>query len=411
MRLLKLGIYHPVYLRAFYAERGDDFKAETYARQHKALIDDCYGSSDFWTRALNEINYETADIIANAEPLQKRWARENDFSWTDKNWLFEIATAQIVKFRPAVLLVADYSTFTAEFLRNIRRECSSIRLILGWCGAPYSDETVFGEWDAALSCVPEMVTDFRVKGVHSFHVNHAFAPRVLEKLDRSAPPSIDFVFTGSIVRGNRFHGEREKLLLELIENTDLRIWSDVKSEPRKNDRKSRAVQKAHKAIDFAAQKSGVSASWFDALPLAKRLKASAAASARAVDAERIARRAKPPVFGLEMFQLLRDSRVVLNNHIDISPLSASNMRLFEATGAGALLLTDWRENLVELFEPDAEVLTYRTADECVEKVKYILEREPERKAIAAAGQKRTLRAHTFENRAAQIDEIIKTFRV
>ncbi len=408
MRLLKLGIYHPVYLRQFYDGRDDNFKEKSYAAQHEVLIEDCYGSSDFWTRALNELNYETADIIANAEFLQKRWARENDLYFNEDEWLFEIAAAQIKKFRPDVLLVADYGTIDAGFLRSIRRECASIRLVLGWCSAPYSDAAVFREWDAALSCIPEMVAGFRASGIRSFHVNHAFAPRILEKLDESAPPTIDFVFTGSIVRHNQFHGEREKLLLELIENTDLQIWSDVKSEPRKNNRKSRALETAHKSIDFAAQKTGVSRSLLDALPLAKRLKASAAASARAIDAERIARRAKPPVFGLEMFQLLRDSRVVLNNHIDISPKSASNMRLFEATGTGALLLTDWRENLVELFEPDAEVLTYRTAAECVEKAKYILEHEEKRRAIAAAGQRRTVREHTFENRAIQIDGIVKS---
>ena len=53
-----------------------------------------------------------------------------------------------------------------------------------------------------------------------------------------------------------------------------------------------------------------------------------------------------------------------------------------------------------------EVLTYRHPDECVEKVKYILDHESERCAIAAAGQRRTLREHTFTSRAARIDEII-----
>lgn len=407
MRLLKLGIYYPAYLRDFYERRGGDFKSKPYAVQHKALIEDCFGSSDFWTRALNELNYETADVIANAEPLQKCWARENDFNFTDADWLFEIARAQIVKFRPDVLFVADYAVFTPEFLRNLRRECPSIRLILGWCGAPYNDLSVFKEWDAALSCIPEMVADFRARGVRSFHVNHAFAARVLKKLDLDAPPLIDFAFTGSIVRRNQFHAEREKLLLELVENTNLQIWSDVKNHSSENTRKSFAVQAAQKAIDSFARKTGVSAARLDALPVLKRLKASASATQSAADFERIARRAKPPVFGLEMFRLLHGSRVVLNNHIDISPKSASNMRVFEATGVGALLLTDWKENLVELFEPDAEVLAYQTAAECVEKVEYILEHETERRAIAEAGQRRTLRDHTFANRARQIDEIIK----
>ena len=182
MRLLKLGIYHSIYLRDFYANHAE-LKNQTYAVQHKTLIEDCFGSSDFWTRELNKLGYETADIIANAELLQARWALENDFSFSDGEVSFEIAAAQIKKFRPDVLLIADYSIINAEFIRNIRRECPSIRLILGWCGAPYKDLSNIREWDIALSCVPELVAEFRAQNIRSFHVNHAFAPQILDKID------------------------------------------------------------------------------------------------------------------------------------------------------------------------------------------------------------------------------------
>jgi spore maturation protein CgeB len=124
-------------------------------------------------------------------------------------------------------------------------------------------------------------------------------------------------------------------------------------------------------------------------------------------APEIARRARPPLYGVKMYQQLRDSRVVLNTHIDISTTSASNMRLFEVTGVGSCLLTDWKENISELFEPDSEVVTYRSAEECVEKVNYLLNHEEERRAIAEAGQRRALRDHTIPQRAAQLDEIIR----
>ena len=85
-----------------------------------------------------------------------------------------------------------------------------------------------------------------------------------------------------------------------------------------------------------------------------RLVAWARRSGRASAAAALAARSHPPLFGLDMFQGLRDSQVTLNTHIDISPRSASNMRLFEATGAGSCLLTDRKENLDwTLFEEDA----------------------------------------------------------
>ncbi|MDT5262023.1 MAG: spore maturation protein CgeB [Acidobacteriota bacterium] len=413
MRLLKLGIYHPTYLKQFYAAR-PRLAAEAYAVQIAALLEDCYGSSDFWTGALGPLGYETVDTVANAEPLQKSWAREHELSDVGRgglsdagsDWLFEITLAQVKAFRPEVVIVADYSTFTADFLRQMKRVCPSVRLVLGWCGAPYGDPSVFREWDIVLSCVPEMVEHFNAEGHRSFHLDHAFEPRVLERLGDASPPNIDFSFIGSVLKQNQFHLERERILLRLVEQTDIAIWSDIE---RASPRQRRALLMRRLAYDAyaAARAFGVPQSLLAATPLLGRAARweSRPSLSQYVD-ERIARRARAPLFGLEMFRQLRASRVTLNTHIDISPASASNMRLFEATGVGACLVTDWKPNLSKLFEPDAEVLTYRTPDECVEKVRYILDHEGERRAVAAAGQRRTLRQHTFARRAERIDEIV-----
>ncbi|MGI8882992.1 MAG: CgeB family protein, partial [Pyrinomonadaceae bacterium] len=258
------------------------------------------------------------------------------------------------------------------------------------------------EWDIALSCVPEMVADFRAAGLQSFHVNHAFAPRILDQLDPKSHPKIDFAFIGSVLKQNKFHVERERLLIQLVEHTNLQIFSDINFPSFRQRQKARIRRRLSDIFARAPER------FLNKLSLPQKitgLKTPAIAD-QTID-KRIARRTHPPVFGLEMFQQIKDSCVVFNNHIDISPVSASNMRLFETTGAGACLITDWKENLPQLFEPDTEVLTYKSAAECVEKVRYILENEGERRKIAEAGQRRTLREHTFENRAARIDEIIR----
>ena len=378
MRLLKIGVYYKTYLEQFFARR-PGLADEPYAAQHAALIDDCFGSSNFWTCELSRIGYETCDLIINAEPLQRAWAAERGLAFDEEKWLFGITEAQVRDFRPDVLIVADYSTVTAAFLSRLREVCPSLRLVLGWCGAPYGDGTVFGEWDVVLSCVPELVAHFRDSGHRSRHVNHAFEPRVLERLDAlEEAPAVDFVFIGSLVKSESFHLGREQLLSRLIAKTGLQIWSEVGPLPPSRLRRAARLLRGG---DFNAPPSSVDA--------------------------RIARRARPPLFGLEMFRQLRAGRVALNTHIDISTHSASNMRLFEATGVGACLLTDSKENLSELFEPDAEVVAYRDADECVEKVRYLLGNESLRRDIAAAGQRRTLRDHTFASRAALIDGVIR----
>ena len=57
--------------------------------------------------------------------------------------------------------------------------------------------------------------------------------------------------------------------------------------------------------------------------------------------------------------------MTLNHHIDVAEAYAGNLRLFEATGVGTLLVTDWKKNLHEMFEAGKEVVTYRTPEECV----------------------------------------------
>jgi spore maturation protein CgeB len=70
------------------------------------------------------------------------------------------------------------------------------------------------------------------------------------------------------------------------------------------------------------------------------------------------------------------------------------------------LITDWKLNLPDMFEVDKEIVTYRTAAECAEKVRYLLEHEDQRRDIALAGQRRTLRDHTYGKRAEQLNEML-----
>lgn len=407
MRLQKIGTYYPAILKHLYAQR-PTLATQSYATQHTALMHECFGSSDFWTVALEGLGYEAVEVVANAEPMQRRWALENELAFDENNLVLGITAAQVKAFQPDVLIVADYVTFTAEFLRRLRSECASIRLVLGACGSPYNDPSVFRQYDIVISPVPELVEHFRQNGHRPYHINHAFEPRILRRIDVRTTPTVDFAFLGSVVKLSKFHHEREKILLDLIERSGLQIWSDIQRASSRQRRRVRARQWAYDGVR-AAERAGVPRALLTAAPLIRKVsrwKSRPALPSQHVD-ERIARRAHPPLFGLAMFQQLHDSKVALNTHIDISPINASNMRLFEATGVGTCLLTDWKANLSELFEPDAEVVAYRDAGECVEKVKYLLGDEAARRRIAAAGQRRTLRDHTFADRAARIDAIIR----
>jgi len=97
----------------------------------------------------------------------------------------------------------------------------------------------------------------------------------------------------------------------------------------------------------------------------------------------------------------------LNIHADSSPQFAFNMKLFETTGVGSCLLTDWKENINQLFEEDEEIVTYRSPEECVQKAKWLLANSRELGIIAKKGQQRTFASHLYEHRVPEFLSIIK----
>jgi spore maturation protein CgeB len=107
-------------------------------------------------------------------------------------------------------------------------------------------------------------------------------------------------------------------------------------------------------------------------------------------------------WGLAMYEVFARSRIALNRHIDLADGYANNMRLYEATGVGALLVTEASRNLADLFEPGREVVTYQSEDELVEKLRHYSRHDDERRRIATSGQARTLSEHTYANRIAEL---------
>jgi hypothetical protein len=123
--------------------------------------------------------------------------------------------------------------------------------------------------------------------------------------------------------------------------------------------------------------------------------------------EQFPQRCHPPMFGMEMYDAIRHSQVSFNIESTKAGESVGNMRLFETTGVGGCLLTSTSDDMAELFEDGKEVVTYSSLDECVEKVRYLLDHEDVCRSIAQAGQRRTLRDHTISNRCRQVDAVIQ----
>jgi len=77
---------------------------------------------------------------------------------------------------------------------------------------------------------------------------------------------------------------------------------------------------------------------------------------------------------------------------------ALKMRDFDASMSGSCYVTHDNADLRMVYEIGKEIVTYRTADECVEKIKFYLQRDIEREEIAKAGNRRAMLDHSWDKR-------------
>jgi len=77
---------------------------------------------------------------------------------------------------------------------------------------------------------------------------------------------------------------------------------------------------------------------------------------------------------------------------------AVNQRVFDVPASGGFVLTDAREQLARLFEPERETAVYASVGEIKDRVRHYLDHPAERRRITAAARQRILAHHTYAHR-------------
>lgn len=370
MKLLIVDTYYPAFLARFYTQH-NGLAAADYPTQLRALLGSCFGTSDFYSRHLNALGCEAEDLVVNCIQLQQAWALANNVPLSQfalkvphrffrlpvlgkflagLPGLVEVAVAQVKAAKPDVLYCQDLSFFPGEVLRELKQY---VRLVVGQIACPLPPESFLRGYDLILTSFPHFVDRLRALGVASEYFRIGFDDRVLELLGQ-VEKDIDFSFVGGI---SRHHGGAIPLLEHMASSTDMRVFGyGVNSLP-----VTSPVRECHGG----------------------------------------------EVWGLDMYRALARNRITLNRHINVAENNANNMRLYEATGVGAMLLTDRKDNLHELFDLGREVVTYSSKEEAAELVRHYLDHPEEAETIAKAGQARTLREHTYAQRMKELVPILK----
>lgn len=349
------------YLSKFY-EEGNRLEEKSFSEQKQALIYDGFPWIFTWSTNISEQKATIFETVHNCEPLQRAWNRDKSFG---EDWQVQIVLEQIKEIKPQVCVLYPPELFNTSVINEIKSMLKNDVVIISYDGMNRMNESLYSSYDVILTCSDYISRYYQNKNVQTYTLNFCFDENILAKIDSKSDHKYAVGFSGSIYTS--IHDDRYDLLKYLTRRTKLEIRSEFGQN-----------------LDY---------SLFSKIQLRRLIKKKDYDNYLGL--WKIDKSNRGPVYGLGMYQFLRDSGISINMHGDKIKFAA-NVRLFEVTGVGSCLLTDWKENMSELFEPDKEVVLYRSIEEAYDKIKFLKKNERVRSKIAKQGQHRTLSNYTYK---------------
>jgi spore maturation protein CgeB len=397
---LKVTSFYKDFLQHYYSQN-PEITGKSYDEQYKHLMAQGYGYADYFPHYFEKNHsVRSKEIIHNASHLQKAWALEAG----SKSMGDELLLEQICAFQPEVLYIQDSISFSAGFIERIKEKVKSLRLLVGHCCAPYTSANLetFSHFDVVLTCSEKFREEFKKGGVDSYLFPHAVEASLIELNSSKPDPENDIIFIGSLIYRKEFHQKRIAYVEEILKSDlPFSMFGILEEDPWVELRMKQAAYLLVKSLDsmgikgYLKNRSLRKISQLKAMPESNKYSDLIKGSLN-----------QELLFGKQMLSEIAKHAVGFNLHIEVAGDYAANVRMFEVAGAGSLLISDHKRNMSELYEPDKEVLTYKTKDECIEKLKWAIDNPVEARKIACAGQERTLKDHTVEQRVELLYEII-----
>lgn len=405
----------------------------SFASLMQAFGSSAIGYGGGLSKAFEKLGYEVMHVVSNFQPLQARWALENGFEYSEGGWESEILCKQVEAFKPDVVLFQGMPVTPRDFAQRFPET-----LITLFSGYPMPSDCLPGA-EVIFCCASNIVEYYQDLGLITRLTHHSFDETILEQvLPQESPRDYEFTFLGSsgFNLGMASSG-RYWALFEMLRRTPLVAWLDEDFGVSGN------VQGEFDPLlpdhpwsgGFLAQAKELGEPYISAIRdsagLLLQLREGGHVESLLGRLHRICwrlHRVTPsaplpllplrmlfpsschePLFGLDMFETIGRSNIIFNRHTNfgIEKCVVGNMRLFEATGMGACLLTDMGTNLPSLFEPDYEVVAYSSEDDRLEKVGYLLNHPDKAREIGEAGMRRVMRDHTCLCRASEMDAVIR----
>jgi spore maturation protein CgeB len=364
MRVLLFWSYYDQYIHSVYT-RQPQLNEMSYKEQVSEILSDNFGWSPALVEHLRKMGHEVEILLVNIEPLQRAWTEENSCEFDQKNWQYTIPLEQVKRFSPDVLWIGAMFNYFGDYLGQLKQYCNKI---FAWTACPITKQLDLSHIDCMLTSHANYQSYFQEQGKAAEILLPCFEQDILAT-STTSHRDVECSFIGAL---SWAHIARIDTIKKLADKTPIQIWSDYP-----------------KLISRGILKPKF---WNAYLKLST-----------------IKSRMNTSVWGMDMYGVLARSKITINVHAEVASGLAGNMRMFEATGMGTLLITEDAPNIRELYEPGTEVITYKSTENLVELINYYIDRPQERESIAQAGQARTLKDHSTAQRSKELIEIFTRY--
>lgn len=341
-----MRVFQNIGLYAAYVARIERlwYDAPTFGAKVQALVDDRFGGVHY-LKPVIERDPSLFFVAGDSVSLQKQWSKE--MGMRSDVPLDEILLAQIEHHRTEIFYNLDPVRYDNKFLTRMP---GCVKKTIAWRAAP-SGNAHFLNHDLIVNNYPNLSAQYRALGAKTayFHPGHDPA---MDQFSSNLERPIDVLFIGGY---SRHHLERATTLeaVARLANRHKVIYNlDV----------SRATQLAETPLG-----------WIGPLTKLRRPKS-------------IRQITQAPVFGLDMYRQISRAKIVINGKVDIAGPDRGNMRVWEALGCNAMLITDPGRYPGKMV-PDKDFVIAGNAEETSDTIKKLLEDHNQRLAITQAGSK------------------------
>lgn len=376
LKFLRISSAYPSFLQQFEDQNIRKLENYDYKKSLEIYFEENYSVSNNISNELKKLDYKCFEIISNFTKLQNKWLKEFGKNNSDKDILLQ----QIDFYKPNILFLGNAELAKKNFINKIRK-FHFIKLILIFHCAPTNKKILenLHNVDGIITCTEGYKRIYEKlfnKKIHLMH--HAYQFKNLVEWSKK---SIDITFIGSIFLNKNLHYNRVDLVYSLMKKF-------------KNSYVSLNFSKKFIFTYFISFiRAIINLSLFKDPSFYYKILYIYSFS-------------KKPVFGNKMHQILSKTKILLNTHIADTEY-AGNMRLFEGTGNGCLVITDYRKGLDDLFEIGKEIDTFGDKKDLINKCFKYLNDFKLSKTISMSGQQRTCKDHNYKERIRNLDKFIK----